>query len=418
MRVLYITYFGVQKHLVQTQVVPYLRELANAGCEVVLLSFEEAPADRRIEQAECRRLKAMLSGYGIEWRALRYHKRPSLPATLYDVVAGTLYAAGLLLRRRFDVVHARSHVPAVMALALKSLFGTRMVFDLRGVMAEEYVDAGRWRQGGIPYRLTKWTEARALRSADAVVMLTRNIREALMERSPELRARAQAIEIIPCCVDTTSYDPSLRESTRTRLGLQHKNVMAYVGSLGSWYMIEEMAQAFAELLARDPAAHFLIVTQSDYELLAAPLRALGVPESAYTLTTVPPEQVPAMLSAADFAISFIKPCFSKRSSSPTKIGEYLAAGLPILTNAGIGDVDEMIRGERVGVPVREFGAEAYRAALQDIGSLLKDPQVRSRCREVAERRLSLRGVGREGYLRVYRRLGFQPSEKAVAEVSR
>ena len=34
-----------------------------------------------------------------------------------------------------------------------------MIFDLRGLMAEEYVDAGRWRRGGLPYRLTNGSSA-------------------------------------------------------------------------------------------------------------------------------------------------------------------------------------------------------------------------------------------------------------------
>ncbi|MGI9103740.1 MAG: glycosyltransferase family 4 protein [Terriglobales bacterium] len=409
MRILYISYFGVQKHLVQTQVVPYLRELAAAGCQVVLLSFEESTGDRAAAQRERERLAKLLTEYGIAWHALRYHKRPSLPATIYDVVAGTVYAAGLMLRRRFDVVHARSHVPAVIALCLKSLFGVRMVFDLRGVMAEEYVDAGRWRQGGIAYRLTKWTETRALRSADGIVMLTHNIREALMERSPELRKRRGDIEIIPCCVMTDKYHPRLREPSRKRLGLEDKKVMAYVGSLGSWYMMEAMAQAFAEFRNMDPSAHFLIITQSEYELITTPLRALGVPESAYTVMTAPVEEVPGLLIAADFAISFIQPCFSKRSSSPTKIGEYLAAGLPILTNAGIGDVDEIVTGEQVGVLVDGFDPGSYQAALTAVATLLNDGTIQARCRETAERRFAMHGVGREGYLRVYRRLGLQPA---------
>ena len=48
-----------------------------------------------------------------------------------------------------------------------------------------------------------------------------------------------------------------------------------------------------------------------------------------------PGEVPRYLKAADVAISFIKPCYSKQSSSPTKIAEYLASGLPVVCNAGL-----------------------------------------------------------------------------------
>jgi hypothetical protein len=45
MKTLYIAYFGALKHLSHSQIIPYLRELADAGVDVTLLSFEERAAD-------------------------------------------------------------------------------------------------------------------------------------------------------------------------------------------------------------------------------------------------------------------------------------------------------------------------------------------------------------------------------------
>ena len=82
-------------------------------------------------------------------------------------------------RHRLDAIHARNHVPAAMALIVKRLTGCRMIFDLRGLMAEEYVDAGNWKRGGLPYRLTQWVQSVAIRRADAMVMLTEAVRRQL-----------------------------------------------------------------------------------------------------------------------------------------------------------------------------------------------------------------------------------------------
>src|SRR5204862_5203605 len=83
---LYICYFGLREPLVQTQVLPYLRELVAGGVKMSLLTFEP----RRWDGAEWReRLRAE----GIEWHVLPYHKRPTLPATLYDVARGAFRAA-------------------------------------------------------------------------------------------------------------------------------------------------------------------------------------------------------------------------------------------------------------------------------------------------------------------------------------
>src|SRR4051794_19993866 len=162
---LYICYFGLREPLVQTQVLPYLRELTAGGTRMSLLTFEPRPFD----EGEWReRLRAE----GIEWHTLRYHKRPTLPATLYDVVRGALRAAAIARRDGVDLFHARSHVAAAIGALAKRMTGVPFIFDFRGYLAEEYVDRGTWRAGGWLYRLTKAAERRLLRAADGVVVLT------------------------------------------------------------------------------------------------------------------------------------------------------------------------------------------------------------------------------------------------------
>ena len=129
---LYICYYNVEEPLVQTQVMTYLRELAIRGFEMHLLTFEVL----RHAPQEATRLRRELAAAGIRWHWLKYHRRPSLPATLYDIAIGTLYAAGLCLRHRIRLVHARSHVPAVMALALKTFLRRIFLFDFRGQLLD------------------------------------------------------------------------------------------------------------------------------------------------------------------------------------------------------------------------------------------------------------------------------------------
>src|SRR5688572_26620654 len=91
-RTLYICYFGLREPLVQTQVLPYLRQLSAAGIKIHLLTFE--PRLRESWKAdELSNQRELLTAEGIAWFYLPYHKRPSVPATLYDIVAGARYAA-------------------------------------------------------------------------------------------------------------------------------------------------------------------------------------------------------------------------------------------------------------------------------------------------------------------------------------
>src|ERR1044072_7940524 len=93
---LYICYFGLREPLVQTQVVQYLRELTKLdGLAVSLLTFEpDFKNSCSPEQIEAK--KKNLAAQGIGWQPLLYHKRPSVPATLYDVLRGTLFVRKLV----------------------------------------------------------------------------------------------------------------------------------------------------------------------------------------------------------------------------------------------------------------------------------------------------------------------------------
>src|SRR4051794_27971424 len=144
MKTLYLCYFSVREPLVQSQVLPYLRALNGTGIGTHLLTFEAAGARGCHSLADQRAMRERLAADGITWHRLRYHQRPTVPATLYDVAVGIARAAWLVRRHGIDVAHARSHVPALMALALQRGLGCRFLFDFRGLMADESVDAGRW----------------------------------------------------------------------------------------------------------------------------------------------------------------------------------------------------------------------------------------------------------------------------------
>lgn len=405
MHSLYICYFGLREPLVQTQVLPYLRELQKDGHRISLLTFEPE-LNTAWSKTDLDDWQASLSGEGIEWLALAYHKRPTLPATIWDILAGAWTAARYARRNKVDIFHARNHVAAAMGLWARKFAGGKLIFDIRGFFPDEYVDAGSWPAGGYLYRGTKWAERKLLDAADGFVVLTEKARAILFDNRPSEDSRPVAV--IPCCVDLNRFtlDPvAAQETLREKYGLTGRRVIVYLGALGGWYLSDEMADLFAAAHAKDPNLISLILTQSDGDPLAARLRARGVPDDDFLILKAAPEDVPHFLSAADLALMFIKPGYSKKASSPTKLAEYLACGLPVICNAGIGDVDEVVETDRVGVLVREFTNVAYAAALEKVNELMRDPETVARCRESAVRRFDLVTVGGARYRALYREVG-------------
>src|SRR5215216_2274463 len=276
-RVLFISYNGMLEPLGQTQVIPYLRELAKRGVKFTLLSFERDKAFTPEGVRKCKELREKLQADRIEWHWLRYHQRPSVPATIYDVLTGIRKASELVQRNRIEMVHARAHIPATIALALKKRFGTKMIFDLRGLMAEEYVDAEHWRKGSLPYRITKGAERRILASTDAIVTLTERIWPIIREWKG-LRGRTPHHAVIPCCVDLSLFKFSAEDRARRRaeLGLGDRFTIVYSGSLGGWYLTEKMADFFASFLKRRRDAHLLWLTTGSHDRVRDLMRSRNI----------------------------------------------------------------------------------------------------------------------------------------------
>jgi glycosyltransferase involved in cell wall biosynthesis len=396
LRSLYICYLSLDDPLVETQVAAYLAGLARRGHTIHLLTYEP-----RLSAERKRRLRADLARRAIVWHSLRYHKRPSLPATVYDALVGALVAARLVRRHRLDAIHARSHVPAATGLIVRRLTGCRLIFDIRGLLADEYVDAGRWPRGGLAQRITERTQGAAIARADGIVVLTERVREHLFGSRANER-----VAVIPCCADLgrLDRDPNAVERARARLGLAGRPVMAYVGKLDEPYMAREMVEFFAAAARIHPGLAFLILTQGAHEGIQAEFARAGIAESDYRITGCEPAELGDYLGVADFAVSFCRPSFARIASSPTKVGEYLGAGLPVASGPRIGDLDELLDGRGVGVIVDAFDEQAYERAATKVRELAADPGGKARRRAVARDVFSLEEVGVPRYDRLYRRL--------------
>jgi hypothetical protein len=124
----------------------------------------------------------------------------------------------------------------------------------------------------------------------------------------------------------------------------------------------------------------------------------GLTTSQYRVTSSPADRVTQYLSAADVGMALIKPCFSKRSSSPTKYGEYLAAGLPIVINRDVGD--GAVIAERGGaVALTGTETEDHNAGADELLRLLTQP--RTAFRAIAKSLFDVDQIALPAYRRLY-----------------
>ena len=406
---LYICYFGLGQPLVQTQVIPYLIEIAKDGVEVSLVTFEEDLQDGDAANE----LQRKMSRKGIDWHWLRYHKRPSALATAYDVLRGAWFVRRFISKRKPDVLHGRVHIPMLMAVLARKLSGhkPKLLFDIRGFFPEEYTDAGIWPENGPLYRSVKKVERLLMKEADGFVVLTEKAREMLFPESADggVDKSGRPVEVIPCCVDLKKRFPALGTAALSAdvsdLGLDKRFVITHVGALGGLYLTEEIVDLLAASRSRRPETFALFLTQTDPSIITPLLEQAGFSDRDYFVRKVKPADVSDYLRVSHAALSFVKASFSTQSRSPTKNAEYLACGLPIIANDGVGDTTEQITTDETGVIIREFNAKAYNNVLDSLDELLSDREaLATRCRDSAERRFDLERVGGERYRKLYRKL--------------
>ena len=296
---LYICYQSILEPLTQTQVVAYLEGLARAGHQMLLLTFEPRP----LGPGEERDLREALRAKGVQWFWLRYHKRPTVPATAWDVVAGVAAGLRLIRRHRVDLVHARVHVPGLMAVALKRLTGVKLLFDIRGLMAEEYVESGQWKEGGLLFRAVKRLEKSIIGAADGVVTLT-DEGQRLITGWYSKEVALKPVSTIPCCVDLRRFPPPERAAGRAPASEAPR--LVYVGKTGGCYLTEEMLDFLAVARQMIPNLRVDFWTQSDADQLRGRIEARRLGECV-RVGRLAPEHVPAALAEAHAALSFIRP---------------------------------------------------------------------------------------------------------------
>lgn len=377
--VLYISYDGMLEPLGQSQVVTYLERLSDQA-RIHLVSFEK-PADWA-DAARRSRLAERLEQAGIHWHPLTYHKHPTVPATLFDLTQAVLVGLWLVLRHRLQIVHARSYVPALSGWVLRLLTGARLVFDMRGFWADERIDGGIWPAGGRLYRAVKRIEKVLLTGCDHIVTLT-HASKTIIEQFPFMAGRSHApVTVIPTCADLERFAPGPE-------GLPETFTLGYVGSIGTWYLFDEVLACFALIRRQHPDARLLVVNRGEQDLVRESAARMGIPPEAITLTAADHSEVPAMIRRMSAGAAIIRPVYSKLASAPTKLAEYLGCGVPCLGNIGVGDMERMLEEEGGGVALRAFAPEAREAAVARLLALCADPQTPARCREVALRHFSV-----------------------------
>ncbi len=200
---LYITRNGMLEPLGQSQVLGYLRGLSKHH-RITLISFEK-PEDAA-DTAAMERVRADCEAHGIRWLPQRFHHRPKGLAPAWSMAVFLWLCLREVRQGNAQLIHARSYIPAAVALVVNRLTGTPFIFDMRALWPEELITAGRLTRGSLMHRAIAATERACLQRAAGVVSLTHAAVGYLKETYPK-EMSGQRIVVIPTCADLDRFQP-------------------------------------------------------------------------------------------------------------------------------------------------------------------------------------------------------------------
>ena len=368
MSVLYITQNGITDHIGRSQVAPYVLALAKRGFGIHVLSAEKPGQEPLIENYQ----KAFRDA-GVRWTRIPYRRRPPVLGQLITQAEMERAARRIVKTESIRIVHCRSFPPALIGYRLHRCFGTKYVFDFRDFYADGGLDKARG-LSRLFYRYFKRMEGPMIRAAGGIVCLTHKAQAVLTERHlADLPGSSRRFMVIPCCADFEHFNPDCvtpvqQSAARERAGLVEGDfVLLYLGSLGPDYLLDEMIALFRQLRVRRPDARFLFVCNNGRELIEETCGRQGVDMSAVRIVAADRDEIPAFIMLAELSVIFIRPVVAKAGCSPTKLAELLACNVPVIANAGVGDLDQILSIAVNGsVAVPDFQEETLGQAIDQV----------------------------------------------------
>ncbi|WP_164891205.1 glycosyltransferase [Botryobacter ruber] len=395
-RILFLCYWSLNDGLTKATVFPRLRVLQHLSdvVEVVLITVEREPFAGKVAlPAELNKVvhQPLISKqYGI-----------NILTKISDFIHFPKKLMQLVEQYNISVILA--HGAPAGALAYKVWQKTQTPFYVSSFEphADYMLETGVWNRWGLKYLFQKRWEELQKKWAAGLMPVAENYKTRLVQEG----VAPEKVSTVPCSVDFRSmeFSRTQRDKIRKQLGWQHALIGIYVGKYGGLYYQEEAFRMYKKCFELIADFRLIILSPQENGEITQLLQQQHIDLAKVVVTSVPHHEVPAYLSAADFAFATYKANPAAKYLSPIKIGEYWASGLPVLLTEGVGDDSDIIKAEGGGALFNVQVEGSVEQAIGKIQVILKDPQHREQIPELAKKYRSPERI-KEAYEYIFARL--------------
>lgn len=363
----YLSVDSIQEGVGSSQITPLILGLAMKGKTVCLITFEKVKPPKELQEK--------FAEAGVAWIAKDFGK----PGAIGGIVRLNS------LRRSVPnslVIHGRSDIATVAGIW--SRVKAPVLWDVRSLWSDQRLLIGTAGWSRLTARGARVLEDVAAKNSSAMSTLTAAVVPVLEDRHksiPKIR------QVIPTSVQTSKFLPSPMPKGQITCLLS--------GTFNNYYDIDRTREILEVLRKR---INVRIIWARAGE---SPLETLGVGEEMIISATH--SEMPKIVRESHFGIAICKqddlPSLS--AAVPTKIGEFLASGRPVIVSNGIGDLDQMLSSTGTGVIIDQY--DSLNEVSKRINEIISDPKTPSRCRELAVQHFDMeKSIDR--YLDIYERM--------------
>jgi colanic acid biosynthesis glycosyl transferase WcaI len=249
--------------------------------------------------------------------------------------------------------------PALSAMALARLRGSKMIFDIRDLWPDEIVACGAAREGSAGVRLVRWIERRAYARADLVTCTTPAIADAVVERG----VPREKILQLPNGADMDVFRPLARDNMiASKQPFGDKFVVMYSGLLGIKHGVETILDAAARMRDEPDILFYLVGGGARRDALVERVRAMRL-ENVVIAGERSVLEIPYLLARADICVACLLPKPYLEKIIPVKIFEYMACEKPIVASIA-GEGGRVLQESRGGIVVPPGDADAMVSAIR------------------------------------------------------
>ncbi|MDB4797083.1 hypothetical protein OAG94_00815 [bacterium] len=325
-KALYFTYDGLLDPLGQSQIVPYISAISAAGHSLTIVSYEKV--ERSKEQIKL--MERKLQNIGVNWVRLKFKSGKFW--AIKRLISGVLLIRKLCGHIQPDFMHLRGFVPAVIFQLSRSRVPS--LYDFRGFALGEWVDIGKITSSSLLYRILNGLDKKAVKSASGLVVLEQSAKRLLKETYDVPNV---PLKVIRTCTDVKRY------MKRENLDNKESSVLRFVflGGARFPYRPDLALRLIENLIKHGLDCHIDFINEGDRVFIKKTIDLTSISKNRVRILSCEHSEIPDVLATYDCGIVMVESSHWRRVCSPTKMGEYLAGGLPVISLEGIDAIDEL-----------------------------------------------------------------------------